>query len=75
MDTELFSGVTVRDLMHIGAAFLAVIVVGRMVRRILAGGKKSQHVATAHCPKCNWTGQVSRYAARCPKCNNDLGKR
>ena len=57
-----------REIIALAVAVVLVVVVARLLSR----PKPSPHLETRRCPKCGWTGQVSRYKPVCPKCATKL---
>jgi len=53
-----------RELVAIAAAVAVLFIAARLLSR----PKPSPHLEARRCPKCGWTGQVSRYKPVCPSC-------
>lgn len=73
MDTIIFGSYTVRDILVMGGAIVALFFVISILRKFFGRKESSPHVQTARCNNCGWKGQVSRYAGKCPKCGQPLG--
>lgn len=75
MDTVVFAGYTVKDLLIYSGALLALLIVLGKLKALLASNKEDKYSQTVQCRNCGWRGRVSVYAGRCPQCNLPLGER
>ena len=74
MDTIIFGGYTLEQIMIAVGVVVGILVLYLLVKKIFGKEKISKHQQIVRCPNCGWRGQVSRYAGRCPKCNIKLGQ-
>jgi hypothetical protein len=74
MDQIIFGDYTLKDLLVVAGAIVALVVLVVLIRAILKKDKTSEHHQSVAC-QCGWRGKVSKFAGRCPKCNQPLGER
>ncbi len=58
-------------LWQIGAGLVVAVVLLKLIKKILAGGGKSDQHISESC-SCGWKGSVSKYRPVCPKCGTRL---
>jgi len=74
LDTILFDGYMVRDLLIVAGVAFVVFVLIRIIMGIFRKEESSRHFQSVDCLNCGWHGDVSRYAGRCAKCSQSLGE-
>ena len=72
MNRILFAGFSVRDLIVGGVLVIVASIVIQLLRKAFAG-RARETKQVVRCQRCNWVGEVSRFAGRCPSCNEPLG--
>lgn len=67
---EVFAGLTV---LHLAIAASALIVLIAIVKWLASGSKESgSYMVVATCPKCGWSGEVSKYNRICKRCSGEI---
>lgn len=74
MDTIIFNGVTVEQLVPWLLAVAVLYAVFKIYRTLFAKKKVNlQHTVYFACSNCGWEGHISKFGTRCPKCDAHAG--
>ncbi|WP_372682818.1 hypothetical protein [Desulfosarcina sp.] len=74
LDTIIFNGVTLGQLLPWVVAVVVVFVTFRIYKALFAKKKVNlQHTVYFACSNCGWEGHISKFGTRCPKCDAPAG--